>query len=122
MKRGASSMKEKRMPSRHVALSRQQRQRLWSVVGALAVLVAITVVAALGYQVFTLDSELQRETTARLASDAESGSLAEDVNALRAQVIAQGERPVAPPATTDPPDTELSDADVRTLALQVVRD
>lgn len=108
--------------SRIPTLSRHQQHKAWIVTGVVAVLVAIACVAALGYYVFTLDSELQRETAARVASDVESKGLTEDVNALRAQVISEGEKPVVPPPGPVETSPDLTDTEVRSLALQIVQD
>ncbi|HMM95413.1 hypothetical protein [Phycicoccus sp.] len=113
--------------------SRVDPRRGWLAIAVAAALIAVGIVAGLGYKVVVLSdavneqkSTTSKETQARVEADADRRELAErlddavsDVNALRNQVLANGERPVveAPSRAATP----LSDAEVRAVALQVVR-
>lgn len=113
--------------------SRVNQERAWLVVGALSVLIGIAVVAFLGYRSIVLtdkvekqEAVIQSEVSARVSADEERARTSsrlneaiDDVNVLRAQVLASGEEPAVDPLP--PEDTVLTEDEARNLTLELVR-
>lgn len=97
------------------------RRRTYIVIATLCIMAVVAAIAWLGFVASGLDARLQQESAARLTSDRDRSSLADDVRALRGQVLDAGETPVAPEPSV-PTSPALTDAQVRALAGDVVNE